>query len=157
MALGCLTPKFWACLGTPAPTLCPPLLLLAQAPLYVAAPLPSVAPIKSGAWGLGGKGGFWSGEPAVLGAAPGWGSRLITINTVGSSVCPALHAAPRGKGWPRANIRRCAPLSPSPAGHTGSWGRGWEQCAEVAWGFTAGLLGWLPCLPGCLLPTPSGS
>lgn len=54
-----------------------------------------------------------SGEPAVLRAALGWGSRLATINTAGSSVCPALCAAPRGKGWPQANIRRCAPLSPS--------------------------------------------
>ena len=87
-----------------------------------------------------------SGEPAVLRAALGWGSRLATINTASSSVCPALCAAPRGKGWPQANIRRCAPLSPAAGG--GGWG---------AWGLAGGHPGLAAPLASCLLPTPSGS
>lgn len=101
--------------------------------------------------------GLWGG-PRVLGTARGWGSRLVIINMVSSSVCPALHVVPRGKGWPPANIRRrCASPPPSPVGSPLPGGR--AHCSVPGWlgGLWISILGGLPRLPGCLLLTPSGS
>lgn len=61
----------------------------------------------------------------MLGAAPGWGSCLIIINTVSSSVCPALRVVPEGRGGPR-QISGGVPLYPFPL-----WGH-CLHCAEVA-------------------------
>lgn len=57
-------------------------------------------------------------EPPELGAVPGWSRGLIIINTASSSVCPALHEVPRGKGWPPGKYPEVCPSIPFPCrGH----------------------------------------
>lgn len=128
--------------------------LLAQAPVFVLA-----APPPSPLWPpYSQEPGDLMREPAKPGAAPGWSWSQITINTVSSSVCPSLHAVPRGKGWPRANIRRCVPPSPSPAGsHARRAGYTGGLAAVCRGGLGFRGEGSEEAAPwsGCLPPTPS--